>query len=125
MNSRTTTYATALVAAWETAPAAERTHVVDRFADFLDAEGARALAPRVIVAVERLLAERDRRRAVTVEVAHELHATQHAAFVKHGATHIATNEHLIGGFRLQREGSILDASVRGGLEHVRNILATD
>lgn len=113
-------YATALVSAWEEAMPKDRSHVIDRFVKLIVADRAQLFVPFIVKAVEREIASRKAQRRVVLEVVHQESATTVARHLK---AETKISDEVIGGFRLRRQGEIIDASVKGALQAMHRTLA--
>ena len=122
MMSRSAMYARALVNVWEEAMPAHHAKVIERFVDILKSDHVEALALEIIKAVTIELQERASRRVSTVEVAHTVAVGSHT-FKHFGEPTVKENKNLIGGFKMRTEGAILDASVAGALDQMRQVLS--
>lgn len=123
MTSRSHTYATALLEAWESSPAKEQPHVIDRFIAELQQNHLGALAPEILTALEREISDRAREAEALITVARD--ATQNVKGLQQFApANTVVDDNIVGGFTVRRQSEILDASVRGGLDTIRRALAT-
>ncbi len=115
-------YAIALISAWEATSEKERSKVVDRFVQTIADDHAQALIPAILNAVERELSDRAARRRVVIETAHE--GVVPAATIKKLQAETKVVDTIIGGFRVRREGEIIDASATGSLKKIRRVLTS-
>ncbi|KKU48591.1 hypothetical protein A3H10_03680 [Candidatus Uhrbacteria bacterium RIFCSPLOWO2_12_FULL_46_10] len=122
MDARSTFYAKALLDSWEKAPESERGQVADRFVELLRVERMLPLAPNILDAIERLLAERLKEQAVRAEFAHEPTSRQRESLKHFWVSEVCESMAVIGGFKISGRHKIIDASVAGGLEQMRQAL---
>lgn len=122
MTSRAASYAAALLDTWSAVEGKERGDVLDRFVAVLRADRAEAFAGSIIANIERLAAERDRRRTIRAALARRPTSEERRVFERAGVTTFDETSAIIGGFRMKSEDRVVDASIQGGLAQIRRLL---
>lgn len=125
MTSRATNYAEALIDTWSAAEGKKREDVLDRFITIIRSDHAEPFVSSIVVNIERLATERERRRTVKAELTRRPTSQERQAFERAGVTMFEETSAILGGFKLKSEGRAIDASIRGGLSEVRRILTSD
>lgn len=122
MISRTAIYAKALLDSWERASANEGEKIIGRFIELLRADRLLPLVPNIIKTLEQLITEKAKAQEITVEVAHELTSQVLESMKRFQVTKVKHSPDVIGGFKITGENRIIDASVKGGLQQMRQAL---
>lgn len=127
-----TIYAQALLKAIQAGTQPKK--AVQALADLLKREGRIALLPRIGKAFERLATREAQRSAVVLTVAHERDARSARADAKHVLESLAAEKDdvevrvdgsLIGGWRLEGRGTLVDASYKKSLLDMYNRATTN
>lgn len=125
MAVRSIIYAKALLDSWEKTPESEREQIADRFVELLRSERMLPLVPNILDAIERLLAERLKEQTVTAEFAHKPTTHQRELLKRFQVSEVRESPAVIGGFKITGRHKIIDASVKGGLQQMRQSLVLE
>jgi len=114
------TYAKSFVDAYfKASTPKERSGLMDRFVELIKENRAVSLVPSILISIEREVTERQQRTTTKVEVARDI---QEKAFKNFGEIKISQNSEVIGGFIVRGGGQLIDASVRGSLNRLHQIM---
>ena len=115
-------YAVALLDAWAEIPEGQENVCLDRFIDILRADRMLPLVPTILTALEREVVERQARATTHIIVDRAPDTDLKHLFTRFAPYAVKEDSGLIGGVIVRRADRLIDGSVRGQLDTIRQAL---